>query len=194
MNSTSTATSALFLADNLALDFINARYGTGERCHDCLKDDRSTLDWFTKAGLLAEDAGMNVTPGLLAEARELRDVAQAAVDAAMKGVPVDLGVINRVLEAGSPVKKLAWDSEAQIFRIGIHPKDRSTASLLWPVADSLASLITSDAFEFVRRCEAHDCVLLFHDLSKSHRRRWCSMATCGNRMKVAAFRARKKPE
>ncbi|WP_371263350.1 MULTISPECIES: CGNR zinc finger domain-containing protein [unclassified Pseudomonas] len=54
-------------------------------------------------------------------------------------------------------------------------------------------LATNDKFEFVRQCEAHDCVLLFHDLSKSHRRRWCSMATCGNRMKVAAFRSRNKP-
>nr|WP_237656265.1 CGNR zinc finger domain-containing protein [Kosakonia sp. MH5] len=28
-------------------------------------------------------------------------------------------------------------------------------------------------------------------MSKSHRRRWCSMAACGNRMKVEAFRNRK---
>ncbi|CAI8905665.1 MULTISPECIES: CGNR zinc finger domain-containing protein [Pseudomonas] len=61
------------------------------------------------------------------------------------------------------------------------------------MAESLVGLVTNDKFEFVRQCEAHDCVLLFHDLSKSHRRRWCSMATCGNRMKVAAFRSRNKP-
>ncbi|MFL9673349.1 CGNR zinc finger domain-containing protein [Pseudomonas sp. NFACC42-2] len=61
------------------------------------------------------------------------------------------------------------------------------------MAASLVGLVTNDKFEFVRQCEAHDCVLLFHDLSKSHRRRWCSMATCGNRMKVAAFRSRNKP-
>ncbi|WP_412093512.1 CGNR zinc finger domain-containing protein [Pseudomonas syringae] len=30
------------------------------------------------------------------------------------------------------------------------------------------------------------------DLSKSHPRRGCSMATCGNRMKVAAFRSGKE--
>jgi predicted RNA-binding Zn ribbon-like protein len=61
------------------------------------------------------------------------------------------------------------------------------------VAESLVGLVMNDKFESVRQCEAHDCVLLFHDLSKSHRRRWCSMATCGNRMKVAAFRSRNKP-
>ncbi|WP_308812142.1 CGNR zinc finger domain-containing protein [Pseudomonas japonica] len=66
-------------------------------------------------------------------------------------------------------------------------------SLLWPVANAVVHLVTSNKFEFVRQCEAHDCFLLFHDLSKSHRRRCCDMVTCGNRMKVAAFRSRKNP-
>ncbi len=35
------------------------------------------------------------------------------------------------------------------------------------------------------------CGLLFYDNSRTRRRRWCSMAVCGNRSKVAAF-ARKQ--
>nr|WP_263858563.1 CGNR zinc finger domain-containing protein [Coralloluteibacterium stylophorae] len=46
--------------------------------------------------------------------------------------------------------------------------------------------------QHVRACEAHDCTLLFQDTTRSHRRRWCSMAACGNRMKAAAFRARSR--
>ena len=38
----------------------------------------------------------------------------------------------------------------------------------------------------VRRCANPACVLLFLDISKSGRRRWCDMATCGNRAKAAA--------
>jgi predicted RNA-binding Zn ribbon-like protein len=38
----------------------------------------------------------------------------------------------------------------------------------------------------LRRCADPACVLLFHDVSKSGRRRWCDMATCGNRNKAAA--------
>ena len=30
----------LFLADNLALDFINSEYGVDEQRHDCFSDDR----------------------------------------------------------------------------------------------------------------------------------------------------------
>ncbi|MCD5993805.1 ABATE domain-containing protein [Pseudomonas sp. CDFA 602] len=194
MNSTSASSAALFLADNLALDFINSEYGVGEQRHDCLADDQGVANWLNTAGQLPRLVEQKVPHGLLAKARELRDCSRAVVNAAMEGTTVDLTLINQVLEAGRPVRKLEWDNEVQQFRVGVHQRDASAASLLWPVAESLVRLVTSDKFEFVRQCEAHDCVLLFHDLSKSHRRRWCSMATCGNRMKVAAFRSRKKPE
>jgi predicted RNA-binding Zn ribbon-like protein len=47
----------------------------------------------------------------------------------------------------------------------------------------------------IRRCAGPTCVLLFLDVSKSGRRRWCDMAVCGNRAKVAAHHARtRRPE
>lgn len=181
----------LFLADNLALDFINTEYGTGDARHDCFDNDLSVIDWLATVGLVSKST---VPPGgLLTQARQLRDASRAVVHAAMNAVAVDLGVINRILEQGHPLMRLQWDQDTQRYQVVAHPVSESAESLLWPVADALVKLLTSDKFEFVRQCEAHDCILLFHDLSKSHRRRWCSMATCGNRMKVAAFRNRTKP-
>jgi predicted RNA-binding Zn ribbon-like protein len=194
MTSTSSSSGALFLADNLALDFINSEYGVGDQRHEILTDDESVVNWLTMAGLLPENAEQRTPRGLLAHARKLRECSRAVVNAAMHGGPVDLTVINQVLEAGRSTRMLEWDDELRKFRVAIHQRDSSAASLLGPVAESLVSLVTDNKFEFVRQCEADDCVLLFHDLSKSHRRRWCSMATCGNRMKVAAFRARKQSE
>lgn len=81
-------------------------------------------------------------------------------------------------DAGQPMKTVERDDQAQAFRIATRRRNDDPASLLEPVAASLANLLTSDKFEYVKQCEAHDCVLLFHDLTKSHRRRWCSMATC----------------
>ncbi|MCW2270797.1 CGNR zinc finger domain-containing protein [Pseudomonas sp. JUb96] len=190
---TDTPQGALFVADNLALDFINTEYGVGDHRHDCLVDDQSVVGWLKAAGQLPAIVGEQIPHGLLALARQLRECSRAVVSAAMNGVPTDLSVINQVLEAGRPARMLEWDDAVHGFRIDVHPRDNSAASLLGPVAESLVALVTNDKFEFVRQCEAHDCVLLFHDLTKSHRRRWCSMATCGNRMKVAAFRSRKKP-
>ncbi|MFS0826643.1 CGNR zinc finger domain-containing protein [Pseudomonas phoenicis] len=183
---------ALFLADNVALDFINSEYGVGDNRHDCLVDDQSVLGWLQTAGLLPHQPQRVAPKGLLALARQLRTCAREVIDSAMKGSPADPAVINALLEAGRPVRQLVWNDEKQAYRISFQQRDSSAESLLEPIAEALVALVTHDKFEFVRQCEAHDCVLLFHDLTKSHRRRWCSMATCGNRMKVAAFRSRNK--
>jgi predicted RNA-binding Zn ribbon-like protein len=60
------------------------------------------------------------------------------------------------------------------------------------VALAAAELLANGDFDLVRTCESDDCVLHFYDRTKSHRRRWCSMATCGNRAKVQTFRARQR--
>ena len=192
MNPTPAPFAALFLADNLALDFINTEYGVDDRHQDSLTDDKNVESWLELAGLLPQSTGQKKPAGLLDTALELRTCLRAVVRAAMNGVPVDVSVINQVLEAGRPISRLEWDEEARGFRIATQQRDMSPASLLAPMAESLVALVTGDKFEYVRQCEAQDCELLFHDLTKSHRRRWCSMATCGNRMKVAAFRSRKK--
>ncbi|EPO1083705.1 CGNR zinc finger domain-containing protein [Cronobacter dublinensis] len=179
----------LFLADNLALDFINSEYGTGDNRHDCFHNPQSVIDWLEMAGLVPK--GTMAPPGLLEEARQLRDAAREVVHAAMKSSEADLTVINRIFEKGRPGVRLVWDQETQRYRMAVRSGADSPACLLWAVADALVKLVTDEKFGYVRQCEAHDCILLFHDLSKSHRRRWCSMATCGNRMKVAAFRNRK---
>ncbi len=43
----------------------------------------------------------------------------------------------------------------------------------------------------IRQCEGEGCSILFLDLSRSGRRRWCSMSGCGNRAKARAFRKRR---
>lgn len=184
----------LFIAGNLALDFINTQYGIDDQRIDCLVDDQSVLDWLEKSGQVGTPIKGRAPDGLLALARQLRECLGVGVRAAMNGTPADLSVANRILEAGHPRREIEWDRDAQAYRVTSRRRDDSAASLLAPLVESFASLLTSDKFGFVRQCEAHDCVLLFHDLTKSHRRRWCSMATCGNRMKVAAFRSRKKAE
>jgi predicted RNA-binding Zn ribbon-like protein len=64
--------------------------------------------------------------------------------------------------------------------------------MLAPVAEWAADLLADGDFELIRRCESEECVLWFYDRTKSHHRRWCSMATCGNRHKVAQYRMRQQ--
>jgi predicted RNA-binding Zn ribbon-like protein len=65
-------------------------------------------------------------------------------------------------------------------------------SLLWPVARAAVDLLLSDQLGNVRICASDDCAWLFLDTTKNHRRRWCDMKTCGNRMKARRHYERAK--
>jgi len=183
----------LFVSENCALDFINTEYGAGAQHCECLVDDESVVDWFVQAGLWPEVPG-NAPEGLLALALEVRAACKAMVTAAKAGQRADADVVNRVLKLGNPTRELRWDGETASFKVVKRHDTSNALGLLEPVADAMVKLLTGEQLHLVRQCEGEDCTLLFHDLTKSHRRRWCSMALCGNRMKVAAFRSRKKAE
>ncbi|THA66605.1 zf-CGNR multi-domain protein [Streptomyces sp. A0958] len=57
---------------------------------------------------------------------------------------------------------------------------------------ALAFIIVAGETERLRRCEAPDCRHAFVDLSRNRSRRYCSSRTCGNRLHVAAYRARRR--
>jgi predicted RNA-binding Zn ribbon-like protein len=59
--------------------------------------------------------------------------------------------------------------------------------ILAPVADSASELLCGSGDPSrVRRCGNPRCVLYFYDTTKNRRRRFCSAAGCGNRVKAAA--------
>ncbi|KLJ00803.1 ABATE domain-containing protein [Luteimonas sp. FCS-9] len=179
-----------FIANHLGLDFINTAFGTGAERRDCLASDRSVLDWLAQAGVLPD--GVDRAPrGIAAQARALREEARTLVAAAQAGHAADMRTLNGVLDAGQPVRRLVWDDARARPLPASRPRGRDAASLLYPVADAIAQLLAESDLRHVRTCEAHDCSLVFLDTTKSHRRRWCSMAVCGNRMKAAAFRLRR---
>jgi predicted RNA-binding Zn ribbon-like protein len=62
--------------------------------------------------------------------------------------------------------------------------------LLAAIARSAAEILVEGPAARVRVCANPGCGLFFSDMSRTRRRRWCSMARCGNRHKVAAFARR----
>jgi predicted RNA-binding Zn ribbon-like protein len=44
----------------------------------------------------------------------------------------------------------------------------------------------------VKACPGPHCGWLFYDGSRNRSRQWCSMAICGNRVKSATFRERRR--
>jgi predicted RNA-binding Zn ribbon-like protein len=57
---------------------------------------------------------------------------------------------------------------------------------------ALAFFVVAGERERLRRCEAPDCRHAFVDLSRNRSRRYCDSRTCGNRLHVAAYRARRR--
>jgi predicted RNA-binding Zn ribbon-like protein len=58
-------------------------------------------------------------------------------------------------------------------------------------AMGLAWLVVAGEAGRIRTCAAPDCRDVFVDLSRNRSRRYCDSRTCGNRLHVAAYRARK---
>jgi predicted RNA-binding Zn ribbon-like protein len=56
--------------------------------------------------------------------------------------------------------------------------------ILWPVARSVAEVLTTDDLRRLRTCPAADCGWVFFDTTRSATRRWCDMTVCGNRAKA----------
>jgi predicted RNA-binding Zn ribbon-like protein len=57
---------------------------------------------------------------------------------------------------------------------------------------ALAFFIVSGERDRLRRCCAPGCGRAFVDLSRNRSRRYCDSRTCGNRLHVAAYRARQR--
>ena len=70
--------------------------------------------------------------------------------------------------------------------------EKALDSALWPIADSAAKLLTSPDRKRIKECASNNCLWLFLDTTKNHKRRWCDMKSCGNRAKVREHRRRKR--
>jgi predicted RNA-binding Zn ribbon-like protein len=74
-----------------------------------------------------------------------------------------------------------------IWKIEFVAREGGLDWLLAAVARSGAEIIAEGVRARLRLCANPHCGLFFYDDSRTRRRRWCSMAVCGNRSKVAAF-------
>jgi len=126
-------------------------------------------------------------------ALELRDAVREAVVAIAERRPVPgwcVEGVNRVLRFTEGYEQLLPDGEG--WRLGYVEVEKRLEWLLAAIARSAAELIAEGPRVPIRKCGRPECVLYFYDTSRTGKRRWCQMAVCGNRAKVAAFVRRKK--
>jgi predicted RNA-binding Zn ribbon-like protein len=198
---------AMFLADATGLDFLNSIATPVDVPLDWIDDGAGLLAWLGQAGMVPgevlEDFRRGAMPGELdavaAQARALREWFRSFVRQ-RRGVPLgadcltDLEPLNRLLARDQSFLKLAAVQSAEDAPgIAMQPMRRWTSpeSLLQPIGEALARLVSEEDFSLIKACEGAGCTLLFADHTKGHRRRWCSMAVCGNRAKQQAHYQRR---
>jgi len=185
---------ALFLAGHPALDFLNTRMRVNEDLVDLLQSDEDVLNWLKQARLPTPAINNKPKPlNLLRSAHALRESIRSLMEDRKGGRRGDPSRLNRFLATGSGYPQLVWSKSNKLWIETVRQQE-SAESILAPVAEAAAGLLTMGDFDLVKRCEDQTCVLWFFDQTKSHRRRWCSMERCGNRYKVAAYRARRRDQ
>jgi predicted RNA-binding Zn ribbon-like protein len=96
-----------------------------------------------------------------------------------------VGPLNEILRITEGHDELV--ARDGVWKIEFVAREGGLDWLLAAVARSGAEIIAEGARARLRLCANPHCGLLFYDHSRTRRRRWCSMAVCGNRSKVAAF-------
>jgi predicted RNA-binding Zn ribbon-like protein len=125
--------------------------------------------------------------GALAQALHLRETIRAMLGAMASKRSLRaqwVAEVNQALASGAGASRLLRQDTG--WRLGLSPGPAGPLRVLTPIARAIADLIVSGQSLEIRKCANPRCVLYFRDRSRTRRRRWCSMAVCGNRMKVAA--------
>jgi predicted RNA-binding Zn ribbon-like protein len=127
---------------------------------------------------------------VLGDARRVRNVLRALAErgVASSGIRADaLNEINRVMGRSAGTRRVEIQPDGSFARTFV-PVGDAFAGLLISIVESAADALILGELLRVRRCADPRCGRVFQDETKNGRRRWCDMATCGNRAKAARHR------
>lgn len=164
------------IGEPLAVDLLNTRWRDSGQEMDLLDSVRGLRRWLIDVGLTDTPATERARSAIIGA----RDVLRRVVDGDAGAVDqlnavLARGVVVRMLDQGRPGERVLVADNSWVAA--------------WRAAQSYLDLL-SEAPDGVRRCASHDCILYFYD--PSGRRRWCSMASCGNRAKARRHHARQR--
>jgi predicted RNA-binding Zn ribbon-like protein len=206
-----------FVGERLWLDFVNTepaappagRYTHAQladvadlpmRADDALHDFETFVAWLESAAVLdlervqgirrravQQPAGAAAT---LVDARRVRATLRLLAERGTGAPQVRLdalGEINRVLGRSAGTRRVELRADGSYARAFV-PVGDAFAGLMIPIVESAADAMILGELGRVRRCADSRCPRVFFDRTKNGRRRWCDMATCGNRAKAARHR------
>jgi predicted RNA-binding Zn ribbon-like protein len=185
----------ILLGGHPAIDFCNTRAGWGDPIPgEYLQTYDHLAVWAAAAGLIA--------PSAAAEVRRLAGERPGAARAALRHALSFRDALYTVWLDRSPggdweavageAATAAGAARLELLRDGraewVIPRRTGLRLPALAVAKAAAELLGTRPAPAVRACPGRGCGWLF--LDRTGRRRWCSMATCGNRAKVRRHYAR----
>ncbi len=178
----------VFVSGRLSLDLAGTLLWRRSRRIELLRTPDDLGRWIRQAGLL--DAPGPLDPRALSRTCRLREAVYTLVRAWPPAPAADDEVREALAEVNEaarlPLPRHQLDQDGRLTRTG------GADEVLGAVARDAVGLLGGSDFARVRECLNEDCTRLFVDLSRSANRRWCGMAECGNRHKVANYRKRRQ--
>jgi predicted RNA-binding Zn ribbon-like protein len=171
---------------SLLQDFVNTfDLATGI---DQLAGPEGLLLWFADQKLVNQPTLSN---NAVKRAQDLRESIRELI-LSHGGMPVDPAaamIIRDVWEEGRLAPLIDPEGYPRLI-----PGSEGIAAGLGMLAASLFLAMHSESWSRLKVCGNAQCQRIFYDRSKNRSGKWCSMTSCGNRMKVRAYRRRKRLE
>lgn len=178
-----------FFGGRLWLDLLNSRLAYGDVSRDYVGEAQALPKWLAAAGIRTDG------PAQGAEARDLaqlREALRLTVDTLRIGQPLPEEVVNDINRYLAQVcVRFSLSLDANGTPTLVERLDTGPTGPAGAVAADFSRFVCDYEPERLKRCANPACTMVFYDQGKNMRRRWCTMSICGNRDKVARFRARK---
>jgi predicted RNA-binding Zn ribbon-like protein len=154
---------------------------------EMLTSTESLEAWFSESGVV--DGDMRCEPSDVRQAIALREAIYLLIMATLQGEDYDadaLALVNDTARTPSAVPRLV--------RRGCRQVGGSPRQALSSIARQAVELLGGPEAALLKECSRGECTQVYLDRSHGGRREWCAMDPCGNRIKAAAYRARKRNE
>jgi predicted RNA-binding Zn ribbon-like protein len=177
----------IFRSGRLCLAFCATVGERWRRGFERLPAPADLARWYAEAGVV--HAPVPVTAADLDDARTLREAIHRTAKAVAGGLPPaagDQNIINRAAAAPPPVPRM----DRGVVKLAPAGPGPAASALSAVARDAIALFTTADARR-IHECASPECGLLFLDLSRPGRRRWCSSSACGGKARAAAYRQRR---
>ena len=182
-----------WLGGRPAVDFVNTLRERWQRRVETLVTPDDLGLWLVRAQLAP--APPHVTRARLREARQLREAIDACMQAALAhepAPPAAVAAIDGWLAHAAARTQLEVAVDGTPVLGEREPADPVKRALAAVALDAARMLGTPAEAARIRVCASATCSARFYDRSPAGRRRWCSMALCGNEAKARRHRERSR--